>query len=98
MSRALQLYVRPYGINVSVFCPDITLTKFHWSGRWVGITKEQIDASLPLDMQQPVDKTVDYLLQCLEKRKFLVSLVPNTREKLIKDAEAEFEADMSGAS
>lgn len=91
MSRALQQYVQPHGINVSVFCPDITLTKFHWSGRWIGVTKEELDANLPLDLQQPVDTTINYLLDCMDKRKFLVSLTPDYRESLIQYAEAEYE-------
>jgi len=89
--RALRTYPRPPGINVSVFCPDIPLSKFHSNGRWIGMSKGQLDASLPLDIQRPVDAAVAHMLECLEKRKYLVSFAPGCREILTEDAETECE-------
>ena len=97
LSRSLFHYVRPHGIHVSVFCPDITFTSFHWSGRWIGLTKEEVDANLPLDKQQPVDTTIEYLLDCVDRKKFLVSTTPNYAELMRKAAAAEFDPSQARA-
>ena len=87
LTRSLHHYVDPFGIKVTLFCPDITFTNFHWSGKWIGLSKEEVDANLPLDKQQPVEGTIQHLLDCMTDGRFLASTTPNYHAMLVKAAE-----------
>lgn len=87
MSRALAVALSERNIGVSVLCPGLTATPFFASAKRYGVDQPQGPAAMP-QAHSPDDVALA-LIQGLEARKFLISLSPGTRTRLLQMAEAE---------
>jgi len=90
MSRGLALALSERNIGVSVLCPGLAATPFFAAAKRYGVDPQppQEPAAMPPHAQSPDDVALA-LIQGLEARKFLISLTPGTRTRLLQMAEAE---------
>ena len=90
MSRALAVALSERKIGVSVLCPGLTATPFFAAAKRYGLDQQprQGPEAMPPHAQSPDDVALA-LIQGLEARKFLISLTPGTRTRLLQMAEAE---------
>ncbi|HEX4197835.1 MAG TPA: SDR family oxidoreductase [Caulobacteraceae bacterium] len=90
MSRALAAALSERNIGVSVLCPGLTATTFFASARRYGVDGQppQGPAQAMPHALSPEDVALA-LIKGLEARKFLISLAPGTRTRLLQMAEAE---------
>jgi NAD(P)-dependent dehydrogenase (short-subunit alcohol dehydrogenase family) len=90
MSRALALQLSSRNIGVSVLCPELTDTAFPASAKRYPLNPQapQRSGGTPPHAQSP-DQAALALIEGLEAGKFLISLAPLTRERLVLMAEAE---------
>lgn len=96
LARTLQPYLAESGVGMTVLVPDITNTAHTFGTPTIGLDPAVVTANLPIaDMQEP-DDVARLLVAGLEADDFLVSTVPNTRERLVADAGALF-APSAGA-
>jgi NAD(P)-dependent dehydrogenase (short-subunit alcohol dehydrogenase family) len=90
LSRALAEYLRPRGIGVTVLCPDSTATAFRSSAKVVGADLSAVVATLPPMPVQSAEYVAEALIEGLRNNRFLVSLTPGARERMIAETGAMF--------
>jgi NAD(P)-dependent dehydrogenase (short-subunit alcohol dehydrogenase family) len=91
LSRSLSDFLQPAGIGVTLLCPDNTDTGFRENSRVVGVDRADVIAKLPNTTFQSAEAVADALLDGLRDNRFLVSLTPDARERLVEQAAALFE-------
>jgi short-subunit dehydrogenase len=88
MAQGLAVYARSGGVSVHYLAPRITDTAFPRSSTAWGRKGSTITWDRGLgDDYDTVDDVVEALIEGIDANEYLISLMPNTREKLLALAE-----------
>ncbi len=83
MALGLANYCQSFGINVHYLAPRITDTPFPTSAKAWGRRGLRITEDRDVSGADTVDTVVAALMAALEENRFLVSLTPGTRDKMV---------------
>jgi NAD(P)-dependent dehydrogenase (short-subunit alcohol dehydrogenase family) len=89
LAQSLRMYLRPQGVGVTLFAPDMTDTKFPQAITLFDGTGNEsvIQATTPYGAQTP-GQAADVLIAALEADRFLASATPGAEELLVRQAAA----------
>ena len=90
LARTLAPYLRARGVGITVLVPDATATRHATDVPTVGLDPAVVAATIDASSMQAPEQVAERLVRGLREDRFLVSAVPDTRERLIAEAEREY--------
>lgn len=85
LARSLRAYLDPYGVGVTLLCPDATNTRHATEIPLIGIDRAAFEAELEVSALDKPEDVADALVAALREDTFFVSLTPGVQERLKDD-------------